>query len=57
MRLEAVEAPAAVDGEGLFLGSRAGRQEPLLGFEGHTVLPTKEGSRKRDSDKKYKEGT
>jgi hypothetical protein len=57
MRLAVAEAPAAVDGEGLFLGSQAGRQEPLLGSEGHTVLPTEEGSRNRDREKKQKEGT
>jgi hypothetical protein len=60
MRLEVAEtvvAPAVVGGDSLFLGSLAGRQEPLLGSEGHTVLPTKEGSRNRESDKKQKEGT
>lgn len=46
---DAVETPAAAAGEGLFLGSQAGRQEPLQGSEGHTVLPTdlEEEARKR----------
>jgi len=37
---EAVETPEAADGKYLYLGSRAGRLEPQLGSEDHTVLPT-----------------
>lgn len=37
---EAVETPEAADGKHLYLGSQAGRLEPPLGSEDHTVLPT-----------------
>lgn len=44
-----METPAAAAGEGLFLGSQAGRRGPLKGSEGRTVLPTdfEEEARKR----------
>jgi hypothetical protein len=61
MKLEVAEAvgtPAAADGEGQFLESRVGRQEPLQGSGDHTVLPPDiEKARNRDSNKKQKQGT
>jgi hypothetical protein len=45
---EAVETPEDADEDSLYLGSQAGRREPLLGSEDHTVPPTvfeKEGKK------------
>lgn len=44
-----METPEVAVGEGLFLGSQAGRRGPLKGSEGRTVLPTDfEGKRGKE---------